>query len=38
MDLRNFIALCEDAGELKRSIAEVDWDLELSHIFPQRLS
>jgi len=31
-DLRNLIALLEEAGELKRIKAEVDWDLELSHI------
>ena len=32
MDLRDFIAQCEAAGELKRVKAEVDWNLELSHI------
>ncbi len=32
MDLRDFINLCEEAGELKRIEAEVDWNLELSHI------
>lgn len=32
MDLRDFINRCEEAGELKRVTAEVDWDLELSHI------
>lgn len=32
MDLRDFIALCEQRGELKRVTAEVDWNLELSHI------
>lgn len=32
MDLRDFIALCEEEGELKRIKAEVDWDLEMSHI------
>jgi 4-hydroxy-3-polyprenylbenzoate decarboxylase len=32
MDLRDFIALCEKAGELKRVKAEVDWNLELSHV------
>jgi len=32
MDLRDFINKCEEAGELKRITAEVDWDLELSHI------
>jgi len=31
-DLRDFIAKCEKAGELKRVKAEVDWDLELSHV------
>lgn len=31
-DLRDFIALCEGRGELKRIKAKVDWDLELSHI------
>jgi phenylphosphate carboxylase beta subunit len=30
--LRDFIQMCEDEGELKRIKAEVDWDLELSHI------
>jgi phenylphosphate carboxylase beta subunit len=32
MDLREFIALCEKDGDLKRVTAEVDWDLEMSHI------
>jgi UbiD family decarboxylase len=32
MDLRDFIALCEKTGNLKRIKAEVDWDLEISHI------
>ncbi len=32
MDLRDFIARCEAAGELKRVKAEVDWNLELSHV------
>lgn len=32
MDLRDWIEKCEQAGELKRIKAEVDWDLELSHI------
>lgn len=32
MDLRDFIAACEAIGELKRVAAEVDWDLELSHV------
>jgi 4-hydroxy-3-polyprenylbenzoate decarboxylase len=32
MDLRDFINKCEEAGELRRITAEVDWDLELSHI------
>lgn len=31
-DLRDFIARCEAEGELKRVKAEVDWNLELSHI------
>ena len=31
-DLREFIATCEKEGELKRIKAEVDWNLELSHI------
>jgi phenylphosphate carboxylase beta subunit len=31
-DLRDFIAKCEEIGQLKRIKAEVDWDLELSHI------
>jgi len=31
-DLRGFIAKCEEEGELHRIKAEVDWDLELSHI------
>jgi 4-hydroxy-3-polyprenylbenzoate decarboxylase len=32
MDLRDFVALCEKEGELKRVKAEVDWNLEISHI------
>ncbi len=32
MDLRDFIKKCEQEGELKRIKAEVDWDLEMSHI------
>ena len=32
MDLRDFINRCEEIGELKKVKAEVDWDLELSHI------
>jgi len=32
MDLRDFIKRCEEEGELKRIKAEVDWDLEMSHI------
>jgi len=32
MDLRDFINKCDDVGELSRVKAEVDWDLELSHI------
>jgi len=31
-DMRDFIALAEKEGELKRIKAEVDWNLELSHI------
>jgi phenylphosphate carboxylase beta subunit len=31
-NLREFIQICEAEGELKRIKAEVDWDLELSHI------
>ena len=31
-DMRDFIAEAEEAGELKRISAEVDWNLELSHI------
>ncbi|MCW9046026.1 MAG: phenylphosphate carboxylase subunit beta [Alphaproteobacteria bacterium] len=32
MDLRDFINRCEEIGELKKIKAEVDWDLELSHV------
>lgn len=32
MDLRDYVELCEKEGELKRIKAEVDWDLEMSHI------
>lgn len=32
MDLRDFINGCEKAGQLKRVKAEVDWDLEISHV------
>jgi 4-hydroxy-3-polyprenylbenzoate decarboxylase len=32
MDLREYISICEKEGELKRIKAEVDWDLEMSHI------
>jgi len=32
MDLREFIPFLEKEGELKRIKAEVDWDLEMSHI------
>jgi len=32
MDLRDFVKKCEAEGELKRIRAEVNWDLELSHI------
>ena len=31
-DLRDYIARCEQEGELHRIKAEVDWNLELSHI------
>jgi phenylphosphate carboxylase beta subunit len=31
-DLRDWIALCEKEGELKRITTEVDWNLELSHV------
>ena len=31
-DLRDFIDACERHGELKRVSAEVDWNLEMSHI------
>ena len=31
-DMRDFIATCEESGILHRIKAEVDWDLELSHI------
>jgi 4-hydroxy-3-polyprenylbenzoate decarboxylase len=31
-DLRDWIEVCEKEGELKRIKAEVDWNLELSHI------
>jgi phenylphosphate carboxylase beta subunit len=31
-DLREFIAKAEETGQLRRVKAEVDWDLELSHI------
>ena len=30
--MRAFIELAEKEGELKRNTAEVDWNLELSHI------
>jgi 4-hydroxy-3-polyprenylbenzoate decarboxylase len=32
MDLRDFVAQCEKIGQLKRVKAEVDWDLEISHV------
>jgi phenylphosphate carboxylase beta subunit len=32
MDLRDFVSKCEEVGQLKRVKAEVDWDLEISHI------
>ena len=31
-DIRDFIAKCEEEGMLHRIKAEVDWNLELSHI------
>jgi len=31
-DMRDFVAVCEEKGLLKRIKAEVDWNLELSHI------
>ena len=30
--MRDFIALCEKENDLKRITAEVDWDLEMTHI------
>jgi 4-hydroxy-3-polyprenylbenzoate decarboxylase len=32
MDLRDFVSQCEKVGQLKRVKAEVDWDLEISHV------
>ena len=32
MDLRYFINQCAEAGELKRVAAEVEWNLEISHV------
>ncbi len=32
IDLREFISRCEEIGELKRITAEVDWDMEISHV------
>jgi len=32
MDLRDYVNTCEKEGQLKRIKAEVDWELELSHI------
>jgi len=32
MDLRDYISMCEKVGQLKRVKAEVDWELEISHI------
>jgi 4-hydroxy-3-polyprenylbenzoate decarboxylase len=32
MDLRDFINMCEKAGQLKRVKAEVNWNLEISHV------
>jgi len=31
-DMREFVEICEKEGELRRIKAEVDWNLELSHI------
>ena len=31
-DLRDFIEACEKIGELKRIRAEIDWNLEISHV------
>ena len=31
-DLRDWIQVCEQEGELQRIKVEVDWNLELSHI------
>ncbi len=31
-DMRDFVAVCEEKGLLKRITVEVDWNLELSHI------
>src|SRR4030042_6505190 len=32
MDLREYVSKCEEVGQLKRVKAEVDWNLEISHI------
>ena len=32
MDMRDYIKLCEENGELHRITAEVNWNLEISHI------
>ncbi len=32
MDLRDYVSACEKVGQLKRVKAEVDWELELSHV------
>jgi UbiD family decarboxylase len=32
MDLRDFISMCEMAGQLKGLKTEVNWDLEISHV------
>ena len=32
MDLRDYVSKCEKVGQLKRVKAEVDWELELSHV------
>jgi phenylphosphate carboxylase beta subunit len=32
MDLRDYVSKCEEVGQLKRVKAEVDWNLEISHV------
>jgi 4-hydroxy-3-polyprenylbenzoate decarboxylase len=32
MDLRDYVSACEKVGQLKRVKAEVDWEMELSHV------